>query len=66
MQKMIAQEKIITRIVKQRVAETFRELLQDPDAGLALRPKAERALRKSLQSKQEGKMRDLVKALKSF
>lgn len=52
--------------VRRHVAAAFRELLSDPDAGLALRPAAEARLRRSVASARKGRVRDFAEVFKRF
>jgi len=44
----------------------LREILSDPDAGLPLRRKTVLRLQQSLQSKKEGKLKELSEVLKKY
>ena len=66
MRKTLAQEKRIATIVRRQVASVLREILSDPDAGLPLRRKTVLRLQQSLQSKKEGRLKDLPEVLKKY
>ena len=66
MSKTLAQEKRIATIVRRQVTSVLREILSDPDAGLPLRRKTVLRLQQSLQSKKEGKLRELSEVLKKY
>ena len=66
MSKALAQEKKIATIVRRQVTSVLREILGDPDAGLPLRRKTVLRLQQSLQSKKEGKLRELSEVLKKY
>lgn len=57
------QEKKIATMVRRQVTSVLREILSDPDAGLALRRKTALRLQQSLQSKKEGKLKELSDVL---
>jgi len=59
----LAQEKRIVAIVRRQVTSVLREILSDPDAGLPLRRKTALRLQQSLQSKKEGKLKELSEVL---
>ncbi len=66
MAKAFVQEKKIAEIARRQVIGVFRELMADPDRGLSLRPEFARRLRRSIQSKQDGKVRDLREILARY
>lgn len=60
-------EKInIYDITQKRVISALREILSDPDFGLSLRPGMIQKLKKSVQSKKDGKVKDIDEVLKKY
>ena len=66
MAKSMVQEKQIAEIVRRQVTSVLREILSDPDADLLLSRKMVLRLQQSLQSKKEGKLKDLSAVLKQY
>lgn len=66
MAKAFVQEKKIAEIARRQVIGIFRELMTDPDRGLSLRPEFARRLKRSIRSKQLGKVRDLREVLAEY
>jgi hypothetical protein len=62
----LTQEKKIATIVRRQVTSVLRDILNDPDVGLALQRKAATRLRRSVRSKQEGKLKDLSEVLQRY
>jgi len=62
----LTQQKRIATIVRRQVTSVLREILSDPDAGLPLRRKTALRLQQSLQSKKEGKLKELSEVLKKY
>lgn len=60
-------EKInIYDITHKRVISALREILSDPDFGLLLKPSMIQKLKKSVQSKNEGKVKNLNEIFKKY
>ena len=59
-------EKNIKIIVKRQVVEVMRELFSDPDVGFALSDYSTQRLKKSIRSKNEGKLKSLDSVLKKY
>ncbi len=53
-------------IIRREVRSTFREMLSDPDAGLILRTSAVQKLKKSLQEKKQGQLREFKEVHKKY
>lgn len=66
MTKALLLEKQIIQIARRQVTSALREILSDPDAELVLQSKATNRLKKSLNSKAEGKLTDLAAVLKKY
>lgn len=66
MTKAMLQEKKITEIARRQVAAALREILSDPDAGLVLRASAAQRLKKSIRSKEEGKVKNLSRIIAKY
>lgn len=59
MHQAIIQDKKISDIAHRQVMAALREILSDPDRGLALRSNFVRRIRKSARSKEIGKVKNL-------
>ena len=64
MAKLTLENKNIYDITQRRVVAALREILSDPDFGLSLKTSMVQKLKKSIQAKKGGKVKDLNKVLK--
>lgn len=63
MQHAIIPDKKISDIAHRQVMAALREILSDPDRGLALRPDFIRRMKKSIRSKEAGRTKNLQDVL---
>lgn len=59
-------ENKIESLVRRQVVGVLREVLSDPDRGLALTQTAVKRLKKSIRSKKSGKYRSLSEVIKKY
>ena len=66
MSRSLVQEKKIGDIAHRQVTAALREILSDPDRGLALRASFVSRLKKSVRSKESGRVKNLKEILAKY
>ncbi len=61
-----AQKNELANTVRKQVATAFRELLSDPDAGVALQPATQTRLKKSVISSRKGRTKSFAEVFKRY
>lgn len=59
-------EKSISDLIRHQVVDVFREILSDPDRGFVLRESFVRKMKKSINSKRAGKVKNLLDVLAQY
>lgn len=59
-------EKSISDLIRHQVIDVFREILSDPDRGLALRESFVHKIKKSIRSKKSGRVKNLLDVLTQY
>lgn len=60
------QKESLSHLIRQAVVEVIGDILSDPDYGLALNPASVGRLKKSVQSKKEGRVSSLEEVLREL
>lgn len=66
MANIITKNRKLNNLIRQTVIDVIREIFNDPDYGLPLRPETIRRLKKSIRSKKLGRLLSLEEILKKY